>query len=393
MIMTKKKLVVALTVILIGAALGELATAQPASTAVPFLLISPNSRNSAMGESGGAIADDASAAFWNPAGLGFLKGQEVSLTYSKWLPQFQQSDLYYAFGGYRLYIPEIEGSVEGSITFLNLGSFERTSSDNRSLGTFTSYEFAGAVSYGTKLTREIGFGLGLRFIHSSLSPVGTEQEQGAGVANSIAVDFGFMYRPSRFVVPFTTTDIGNHVSFAASITNFGPPISYIDEAQSDPIPTNLRLGFAADFVKSEFNKITWSLDVNKLLISRTLAKADDPFTALGKTWTTKANGAKKNIGEIIREFTLGSGIEYWYSNIIALRFGLFHEDPGMGNRKFLTFGAGIRYDMYGFDFSYISGLGEERSPLEETLRFTLLINWEKGIPDDSQRNPADDSSN
>ena len=388
----KIKLAVAIALIIIPVCSG-LMVAQPASTAVPFLLISPNSRASAMGESGVSVADDASAAFWNPAGLGFQKGQEISLTYSKWLPQFQQADLYYAFGAYRYNIPEIAGTVSGSFTFLNLGEFVRTSSDARELGTFRSYEFALALSYGTEITRDLGLGGGLRVIHSALSPVATEQEIGSGKATTIGVDIGVIYRPSRFVIPFTSTDIGNQIAFGASLTNFGPPIFYVDEAQSDPIPTNLRLGFAADFVKSEFNQFTWTLDVNKLLISRTNLKADDPFTAIGKTWTTKANGDSKAFSDVIKEFTFGTGFEYWYSKIIALRAGYFYEDPGMGNRNFLTFGAGVRYDIYGFDFSYISDLSDEKSPLAETLRFTLQVNWDRGVPDDSQRNPADDSSN
>ena len=61
-------------------------------SAVPFLLIAPNARADAMGESGTGVADDAAANFWNPAGLAFQVGQEVSLTHSAWLPQFQRGN-------------------------------------------------------------------------------------------------------------------------------------------------------------------------------------------------------------------------------------------------------------------------------------------------------------
>ena len=382
-----------LALILIGMICGDFASAQVASTAVPFLLISPNSRSSAMGESGVALADDASATFWNPAGLGFLKGQEVSLTHSNWLPQFQQADLFYEYGNYRLHIPKIAGTVAASLTYLNLGKFERRSSNNDYLGEFSSYEFAIAASYGSALTKDLAVGIGLRYIHSALSPTGTEQEVGSGKASTVAGDLGVLYRPTRFLIPFTRVDLGNRIGFGANLSNVGPSISYIDEAQADPIPTNLRVGAAFDLVRSEFNRFTWTLDFNKLLISRTGPKADPFYKALLKTWTTKTTGEPKNIGDVIREFNMGTGIEYWYSNLIALRAGYFYEDPSMGNRQMLTFGAGIRYDIYGFDFSYISTYGPETSPLNETLRFTLLINWDKGIPDDGQKNPADDSSN
>ena len=60
--------------------------------------------------------------------------------------------------------------------------------------------------------------------------------------------------------------------------------------------------------------------------------------------------------------------------MFALRAGYFYEDPAYGNRKFMTFGAGIRYDIYGFDFSYISS-AEENHPLSDTLRFSVIIGW------------------
>ena len=56
--------------------------------AVPFLLLAPDSRSGALGESGGGLADNSAAIFWNPAGIAFLQGTEVSITHSNWLPQF-----------------------------------------------------------------------------------------------------------------------------------------------------------------------------------------------------------------------------------------------------------------------------------------------------------------
>jgi len=361
-----------------------------ASTAVPFLLISPEARTSGIGEIGVAIADDASAVFWNPAGLGFQSGQEVRLSHSNWLPQFQQSDLYYEYGNYKLNIPEINGTVGAALTYLNLGEFERRDEANNDLGRFKSYELALAVSYGTRLDEDMSIGVGLKLIHSSLSQVGTAEEAGSGTATTVAGDIGFLYRPSKFIVPFTDEDIGNRFAFGVSIMNMGPTVSYIDREQADALPTTLRLGFRYDLVHEEYNTLTWTADAAKLLISAEGAKADDFFTALGKTWDTP-DGVS-----VFNEFTFGTGFEYWYGKIVALRAGFFHEDPNQGNRRFLTFGAGIRYDIYGFDFSYIStSISDETSPLSETLRFTLGIIWDSaGIPpDDSQRIPADDSAN
>jgi long-subunit fatty acid transport protein len=358
-----------------------------ASTAVSFLLISPAARTSAMGETGVALADDASATYWNPAGLGFQKGQELSLSHSNWLPQFQQSDLFYEYANYKINIPSISGTLGAALTFLNLGEFERTGEGNEKLGTFRSYELAFSACYGTRIDEDVSIGLGVRLIYSSLSPVATAQEEGTGSATTVSGDLGVIYRPSKFTLPFTDIDLGNRFSLGAAITNAGPSISYIDRAQADPLPTTLRLGFAIDLINEEYNKLTWTTDIAKLLVSRTDSKADPFFKAIYKSF---------DVPNVLTTFTLGIGLEYWYSQQFALRAGFFHEDPNQGNRRFLTFGAGVRYDIYGFDFSYIStDISNENSPLANTLRFTLSVGWGRGDKpeDDTQKNPQDDSRN
>lgn len=362
------------------------------STAVPFMLISPNARNSGLGEAGVALSDDVSAVFWNPAGLGFQEGMELSLNHSNWLPQFAQDDLYYEYAGYKMDIPEIGGTIGTALTFLNLGEFERRDEGNNPLGTFRSYEIAFTASYGTRIDEDLAFGVGLRLIHSSLSQVATGREQGSGTATSVAGDIGLLYRPSKLTIPFTDKDIGDRLALGISITNMGPSISYIDEDQSDPLPTALRIGFAYDIVHEKYNTLTWTTDVTKLLVHRELGeKSASPFyEAIYKSWDTPGN--------VFNTFTLGTGFEYWYSQLVGLRFGFFHEDPSQGNRRFLAFGAGVRYDIYGFDFSYLSTAisdDDTPSPLSETLRFTLTVNWNRGSgpEDDGTRVPADDAAN
>lgn len=346
-------------------------------SAVPFLLISPNSRASSMGEAGVAISDDASAIFWNPAGLAFQKGKEVSITHANWLPQFQQADLFYDFLTFRYHIKSLGGTVAASVTYLNLGEFIRTGPGGpEPIGRFKSFEYAVTAGYGTKISPSLGLGVNLRLIHSNLSPLGAGEELGKGVATSISFDVGALYRPEDFRLPLAGLNLGDRFSLGMNLSNMGPKIAYIDAAQADPLPTNLRLGFGFKVLKSEYNNLTAAVDFNRLLVRRypvdTLtrtAKPPDPFyKAIFTAWGD--NGLKK--------VTVGGGLEYWYGKpkLIALRVGRFYEHPSFGGRKFWTFGAGIRYDLYGFDFSYISA--PEASPLGNTLRFTLLISWGDG---------------
>lgn len=331
-------------------------------SAVPFLLIAPNARADGMGEAGAGLADDVGAIHWNPGGLAFQRGQELSLTHSTWLPGLGQSDLFYEYLNYKQYLDDWEGMFSASITYFNLGEFNRRDASNNDLGNFKAFEFAATAGYATLLMEELGLGLNLRFIHSSLAPFGTEQEQGRGVGSSVSFDIGMLYKPQ-------VEGLEDRIGIGLNLSNLGPKIAYIDRAQADPLPTYLRLGLSFKAVYSDFNNISINVDFNRIMVRRYANGASDPLPkSLVTTWNDHG----------FRKVVWGVGAEYWYGKpkLLALRYGYFHEasPPVNGGRKFHTFGAGIRYDMYGFDFSYLS-TEEENHPLAETLRFTLLINW------------------
>ncbi len=344
--------------------------------AVPFLLLAPDSRAGGIGESGSGLADNSAAIFWNPAGIAFLTGTEVSITHSNWLPQFNL-DLFYDYLTYRQYFEELGGSVTASITYMNFGEFVRTGeADPTPIGTFRSFDAALTLGYATKLSSDWGLGFNFRLIHSRLSDQPTAEEQGSGVATSVSFDIAAMWRPETFVLPLLDEDIGGKFSLGANLSNLGPKIYYIDKSQADPIPTNFRLGFAYKVIDDEFNSLIYTLDFSKLLVSRDSSGSDEFYAALFTSW------GDEPFSNELRDIVTSMGLEYWYGTpgdfLFALRSGFFYEDPSYGNRKFLTFGAGIRYDIYGFDFSYITTSvfkNGENHPLSDTLRFTVLIGW------------------
>lgn len=355
--------------------------------AVPFLLLAPDSRAGGLGESGTGLADNSAGIFWNPAGIAFLTGTELSITHSNWLPQFNL-DLFYDYLTYRQYLEELNGSVTASITYMNFGEFVRTGPDSPDpIGTFRSFDAALTLGYATKINPDWGLGFNFRLIHSRLSDQPTAEEQGSGVATSVSFDIAAMWRPETFVIPFIDEDIGGKLSIGVNLSNLGPKIYYIDRAQADPIPTNFRLGFAYKILDDEYNSMIYTLDFSKLLVSRDGATSKEFYQAIFTAW------ADDRSSEEIRDIVTSMGLEYWYGSpgdfLFALRSGFFYEDPSYGNRKFITFGAGIRYDIYGFDFSYITTSvfkGGENHPLSDTLRFTVLIGWgaipesTKGLP-------------
>ncbi len=356
------------------------ASAQAGGAAVVFLKIEPDSRAAGMGNAGVALADNASAIFWNPAGLGFQKGSEAAITHSAWLPEFQ-ADLSYEYIVGKHYV-DGWGTFGAHLTYLNLGEHEGRDAQNNPTGTFRSYDMALGISYGVMVSKHFALGTAGRFIYSNLAPnqtVGSQQTK-AGV--SFAFDLAALYRSS----PMDLGSTKMTVSAGFNLANMGPKIQYSDFAQADPLPTNLRFGTGLSFEFDEFNTVNWVLDFNKDLISYTTTdstrEADSVFKAIFSSWgSTKIqtlDGDSTNVSTLstFDQLTIGTGIEYWYNKLLALRTGYFYENPNNGNRQFLTLGAGVRWNIIGVDFSYIYAL-QENSPLANTMRFSLLLNFSR----------------
>lgn len=361
---------------------------------VMFLKLAPDSRAGGLGESGAGLADNASAIFWNPAGLAFLKGTEISVTHSNWLPQLGLSDLFYEYLAFRHYVDDLGGAISSSITYMNFGEFIQTSESGVQIGTFRSFDIAVTAGYSTKISQDWGIGTNIRLIHSKLSGENTQvgQEQGKGQATAVSVDLGFMWRPLELDIPFIG-EFNNRLSIGANISNMGPHISYIDKDQADPLPLNFRLGFALRAMEDDYNTLTLTMDFNKMLIDKRKSidgetvKKDPFYKTLFTAW------GDEPFKDELKDITSSLGVEYVYGTptdfLIALRGGFFYEDPNRGNRKFVTLGAGIQYGNLGFDFSYITTAvfkdGADH-PLSETLRFSVAFGWDtlretnKGFP-------------
>lgn len=372
-------------VLAVGAA--RPATAQIGGAAVVFLMIEPDSRSAGMGNAGVAVADNAYSIFWNPAGLAFQTGAEASITHSNWLPEFD-AGLYYEYLVGKYHVPGW-GTFGAHVTFLNLGEHEGRDAQNNPTDTFRSYDLAVGASYGTKLTETLGVGGSARFIYSNLAPgqtVGTQRTK-AGV--STGFDLAALYRRK----PFDLGGVATTFSAGFNLANMGPKIQYSDGPQADPIPTNLRFGYAFQFDLDQYNSITLANDFSKMLTHSRVEMnengepeytSDAWYRAIFSAWSpievrTNAVGADSTetakLG-VVEQLMIGAGTEYWYDQMFALRLGYFYENPYNGNRKFLTFGAGIRYSLVGVDFSYIYAL-EEDHPLSDTMRFSLLLNLGK----------------
>jgi hypothetical protein len=325
-----------------------------------------------MGDAGIATSADANSAFWNIAKVPFAsKKLAVSATYSPWLSDLKLNDVYLAsLSGY--YKLDDEQAITGSLRYFSLGKIQFTDASGNPLQEGNPREFGLDVGYSRKLSDKMGLGVALRYINSNLvngTVNGTNYKPGTAVAG----DVHFFYKG--------TNASGNGFDFGATLSNLGSKISYTNDAnQKDFIPANLGVGAAYNKVFDADNKITFALDLNKLLVptpptaTDSLSIADYRSQGVVGSWFSSIAD-----GDDFKEISVSAGAEYWYKNQFAMRAGYFYENKVKGDRRYFTLGAGLKYSTYGLNFSYLlpTGSGVNRNPLSNTLRFSILFDMDK----------------
>ncbi len=351
------------------------------TTAVPFINFAPDSRASGMGDVGVATSADANSAHWNNGKLAFIdKDFGFSASYTPWLGKIvDDMSISYLSGFYKIDRVQTIGT---SLRYFDLGEIQLTNTQGISLGLENPRELAFDMTYSRKLSEYIGVGVTGRYIWSNLSGSysGTD---GAQSGKSVAVDLGFYFN-KKYMVSGKDTE----VSFGAHISNIGQKITYSNESNADFIPTNLRLGSAFKTSLDPYNTITFALDFNKLLVptpplvgsNGDIIRGRDPNRNLLSGIFGSFSDAPDGFSEELKEVTIAAGAEYWYRDVFAARVGYFHETANKGNRKYITVGLGFRYQKFGVDFSYLIP-PEQNNPLAETLRFSILFNFDRGIDD------------
>ncbi|RFP63576.1 hypothetical protein D0N36_18575 [Hymenobacter lapidiphilus] len=350
------------------------------TTAVPILTISPDSRSSALGEAGVAISPDANAGFYNPGKLGFVRYQHsASLSYTPWLASITNDmGLGYLSGTTKL---SDRSTLSANLMYFDLGQINYRDDQGISKGDFNPKEYALTVGYGQKLSDKFGVGLNVRYVRSNLT--GGSSGIDSNPANAVAVDLGAYY----------TTDLtigaGDYnLAFGGAVSNIGNKITYTDPTNADFLPTNLKLGTAITKELDPYNKLTFSFDANKLLVpspyyedgvasSNPAIKAEnDKRRGYGivKGMTSSFSDAPGGFSEELKEINLSAGLEYAYNDLLMVRAGYFYENPTKGDRQYLSFGAGVRYQVFGVDGTYLVP-NSKANPLSQTLRVSLHFNF------------------
>lgn len=363
------------------------------TTAVPFLIIAPDSRASGLGDAGAATSPDANSFHWNTSKLAFSKEKaEFGVSYSPWLRQLVDDiHLSYLSGYTKVGRNHTFG---GSMRYFSLGNITFTDEQGNLIREFSPNEFELLGGYAFKLSDRSAIGFNGKFVFSNLTGginVGTIDTK-PGVAG--AVDLSYSYFNDDIEVGGRDATL----SFGTTISNIGNKMAYTVDADRDFLPTNLRLGSALKVDFDEYNSLTTTVDFNKLLVPTlpardgegeiisgkennvgvTLGMIQSFYDAPGNVVSDEndnflvENGSR--FREELNEITVGGGLEYWYGDVLAVRGGYFYEHRAKGDRKYFTFGAGIYYSVFGIDVSYLAAI-RRTNPLANTVRFSLKFKF------------------
>ena len=349
----------------------------PITTAVPFLMIAPDARGGSMGDVGVSSEPDAFSMHYNPAKYAFIKkDMGVGISYSPWLKRIVNDiNLAYVSGFKRI---DKESVVAISLRYFNLGDINFTDANGWSIGNYRPNEFAVDATYARFLTPTLSMGVAGRYVHSNLTQGQDVGGQATKPGNSVAADVSLF---QRFPVQFDK--ISGNFSWGMNISNIGTKVSYSDDnTRKDFIPTNLKIGPTLTLNLDDYNQMSFMVDFNKLLVPTnavtsgdTIISGMDPNVSVPVGMIHSFYDAPGGFSEEISEINISAGMEYWYAQQFALRGGFFYENKNKGDRKYFTLGAGFRYNIIGIDFSYLIPIANE-NPLANTLRFSLLINFD-----------------
>ena len=352
------------------------------TTAVPFLLISPDSRAGGMGDVGVATSPDANSLHWNPAKFAFVEDEVgFAVSYVPWLRALVPDiNLSYLAGYKKLNKNE---AIAMELRYFTLGDITFTDVIGNNLGQYKPSEFAIGSAYSRKLSDQFSLAISGRYIYSNLTGGQSAGGITTNAGQSIAADVAGYFRKD---IRIAKKDM--ELALGANISNIGNKVRYTETSSRDFIPINLRLGTALNADLDEYNKISFAFDINKLLVPTPPIYNDsidgqidfgqDPNVSVVSGIFQSFGDAPGGFSEEMREINFSVGTEYWYDDQFAVRAGYFNEHNTKGGRKFFTFGSGVKYNVFALDFSYLINASRAingNNPLANTMRFTLIFDF------------------
>lgn len=369
-------------------------TINPITTAVPFLMISPDSKQGGMGDVGAATDPDINSIHWNGSKLAMTdKKFGFGFTVTPWLRQLVPDiNLYYLAGYAKINDKQVIGA---SLRYFSLGNIELTNSQGVKTSDYRPNEFAIDLAFSQRLSKNFSLGIATRYINSGISKVYLNQSSG-NAAQTAAADLSMFFRSNKFKL----SDKVATATAGLAFTNIGAKIKYSNDENF--IPMNMRLGGGLKTEIDKFNSIGVYLDFNKLLVptppiykyatdslgNPTRQILIDPVTGKSEIESGKDpkvgivtgilqsfHDAPGGFKEELKEVNISFGSEYWYNNVFAMRAGYFYESKSKGSRQFFTVGASFKYSIINIDGSYLIPT-KLNNPLQRTWRITISFEFD-----------------
>ncbi|HPG38945.1 MAG TPA: PorV/PorQ family protein [bacterium] len=285
-----------------------------AQTGMKWLSIPVGARAAALGGAYTAVVNDASAVFWNPAGIAFVEGKHIFLSQNQWIADITLNSgslVYNAgnIGAFGVSVSSVDwGVLHGTRRSINSSGFEET-------GEFSPTDWAVGLSYARRVSNQFAFGGHIKYLHENLGSTleGTMDDPKKYTAemNLFAFDFGTIFYTGY-----------KDLRFGMSLKNFSQEKEY--RAESFPLPLTFTFGLAMDMTK---------------------------------LWTEQQNHTVTLSVDAIhpRDYTerIQTGCEYSYKNLVFLRGGykLNYDEEDF------TLGGGFLFEINnlkaGFDYSYL----------------------------------------
>ena len=321
-----------------------------------FLKAPVGARAIGMGGAFAAVSDDATAPYWNPAGMVYLPYREVIAMHSEKFGSLANHDyltgvaplggpagkrMAAGFSVIRMAVDDIpvtprpEALVPG-VDFFDDGQDgkpgtndpgegngvwdvgERLNLSSSNLFLASSSDLAVLLSVAMQHRTHWAFGGNLKFVHQSIPGAGAIYDASARRVTSVdhatsfgaGLDAGLLYMPT------------DAITLGATLHDLTTTYLAWNNGTHELIVPTLDTGAALNFFPAPHHAITWALDLAWGFERRTL---DSQISVGGQTWDIR------------------TGAEYWYRNALALRTG--------ANGKDLDFGAGVRYKQLGVDYA------------------------------------------
>lgn len=353
----------------------------PIVTAVPSLTIAPDARGGGLGDVGAATLPDVYSQYWNPAKYAFLESKAgASVSYTPWLSKIVKDIALINVTGYYKFGEENNQALSASIRYFSIGDIDETTLDGMFLSKISPYEMAIDVAYSRKLSETFSGAVALRYIRTDYS---SSSDDNSTPGNAFAADVAG-YNESYVMIGGAESLLG----LGFNVSNIGTKISMDGGNNSYFLPTNMRLGGSLTYPLDDYNTLALSLDLNKLLVPSRPIREDgetaadyqervrkvnemNPISGIFKSFTDSPYGFKGELEEI----TWSTGLEYSYNNQFMLRGGYFNESKKQGNRKYFTFGAGFKMNVFQLDAAYLISTADS-NPLDQTIRFSVAFDMD-----------------